>query len=195
MVIIPRASIISKNEVSSTVLCLQCSPSYTAVWIKNCLKNTSFKVATMKNMMVPHAPVIVWNCPISLLCQLCSTCYTAIQINSCLKSTFVIKIATMKKYGRFAWNDFRYAKEVITCNHQINAIHCQQRWMEHKGGLWQVPEECIGRTAVCQRHLSGWNEIEQWKNQAHSLNCYWVMLVWRHQLVTVVSQSAENSVI
>jgi len=32
-----------------------------------------------------------------------------------------------EQYGQFAWDNFRYAKEAITCNHQINAIHCQQR--------------------------------------------------------------------
>jgi len=30
----------------------------------------------------------------------------------------------------------RYVKEAITCNHQINAFRCQQRWMEQKGGHW-----------------------------------------------------------
>jgi len=59
---------------------------------------------------------------IALLCQLCSTHYTAVQIKNCLKSTSLIKVATMKNT-----DDFRYAKEAITCNHQINAFHCQQR--------------------------------------------------------------------
>jgi len=34
----------------------------------------------------------------------------------------VIKVATMKNT-----DDFCYAKEAITCNHQINAFHCQER--------------------------------------------------------------------
>ena len=44
--------------------------------------------------------------------------------------------------------------EAITCNHQINTFHCQQRRMEHKGGHWLVHEECIVRTAVCQKSTS-----------------------------------------
>jgi len=32
-----------------------------------------------------------------------------------------------------------------------------------------------------KRHLSGWSDVEQWKNQACSLSCYQVTLVWRHQ--------------
>ena len=61
-VMVARASIISESEVSITVLCLLCSPHYTAVRIKNCLKNTSvITVATMKNTMVPCAPVIIGN--------------------------------------------------------------------------------------------------------------------------------------
>jgi len=41
-----------------------------------------------------------------------------------------------EKYEWFAQDDFRYTKETIMSNHQSNAIHCQQRWTEHKGGLW-----------------------------------------------------------
>ena len=59
-VMVARASIISESEVSITVLCLLCSPCYTAVRIKNCLKSMSvIKVATMKNAMMPLALVIV----------------------------------------------------------------------------------------------------------------------------------------
>ena len=41
VVIVVCASIISESEVSITVLCLLCSPHYTAVRIKKCLKSTS----------------------------------------------------------------------------------------------------------------------------------------------------------
>jgi len=74
---------------------------------------------------------------IAFLCQLCSTRYAAVRIKKCLKNTSVIKVATMKNTDNFSLR-----KEAITCNHQINAIHCQQRW---------IPEECIGCTAVCQK--------------------------------------------
>ena len=40
VVMVPRTSIIFESEVSITALCLLCSPRYTAVWIKNCLKST-----------------------------------------------------------------------------------------------------------------------------------------------------------
>jgi len=35
-----------------------------------------------------------------------------------------------------------------------------------------------------KRHLSGWSDVEQWKNQVGSLGCYRVMLVWRYQAVS-----------
>jgi len=57
---------------------------------------------------------------IAFLCQLFSTRYRVVRIKNCLKSTSVIKVATMKNM-----DDFRYAKEAITCNRQINAFHCQ----------------------------------------------------------------------
>ena len=69
------------------------------------------------------------------------------------------------------------------CNHQINAFCCQQRRMEHKGGHWLVHEECIVRMWYAKRHILGWNNVEQWKIQPHSVSLYWVMLVWRRQSV------------
>jgi len=62
VVMVVRASIISESEVSITVLSLLYSPHYTAARTKNCSKSTSvISVATIKNTMMPHAPVIVWN--------------------------------------------------------------------------------------------------------------------------------------
>jgi len=60
VVMVPRASIMSESEVSITVLCLLCSPRWTAVRIKNCSKSMrAIKVTIMKNMMVLCAPFIV----------------------------------------------------------------------------------------------------------------------------------------
>jgi len=92
---IPCALIISESKVSITVLCLLCSPCYTAVRTKNCLKRMSvIKVATIKNTMVTCTSET--EVSIALLCQLCSTRYTAVQIKNCMESTSVIKVATMK---------------------------------------------------------------------------------------------------
>ena len=35
-----------------------------------------------------------------------------------------------------------------------------------------------------KRHLSGWSDVKQWKNQARSFSRYRVTLVWRHQAVS-----------
>ena len=119
VVMVPHASIISE-KVSITVLCLICTPRYTAVWNKNCSKRTSvIKVVTIKNTNGTKRPsyCLKQKVSIALLCQLCSTSYTAVQIKNCLKSTSVIKVDTMKNT-----DDFHYAKGAITCNHQINCF-------------------------------------------------------------------------
>ena len=36
---------------------------------------------------------------------------------------------------------------------------------------------------LMKRHVSGWSDAEQWRNQAHSPSGYWVMLVWKRQSV------------
>ena len=77
-----------------------------------------------RNMMVPRPLQLSSETEVSiaLLCQQCSTCYTAVRIKKCLKSTSVLKVATMK-----IRMISHHAREAITCNHQINAFHCQQR--------------------------------------------------------------------
>jgi len=99
-----RASIISDSEVSVTLLCLLCSPRYTAVRIKNCLKSMNvIKVATIKNTMVLCTQLSSeTEVSIALPCQLYSTCYTTVQIKNYLKSTSVIKVATMKSTDGFS---------------------------------------------------------------------------------------------
>jgi len=97
------ASIISASEVSIAVLCLPCSPHYTVVQIKNCLKSTPvIKIATMKIRWC-RMPQLSCETEVSiaLLCQLCSTRYTVERIKKCLKSTSVIKVATMKNKDDF----------------------------------------------------------------------------------------------
>ena len=44
---------------------------------------------------------------------------------------------------------------------------------------------------LAKRHISGQSDVEQWRNQAHSLSGYQLMVVWRHQSD---SQSVEKSV-
>jgi len=99
---VPCASIISESEVSITILCLLCSPCYTAAWIKNCSKSTSIiKVATTKNMMVPHAPVIVWNW--SIHCPSLSAMFDSLHssTNQELFEKHLCKSSHYEKYGRF----------------------------------------------------------------------------------------------
>ena len=132
-VMVARASIISKSEVSITVLCLLCSPRYTTVQIMNCSKTMSVTtVATMK-IWWSRAPQLSSETEVFIvfLCQLCSTRYTAVRIKNFSKSTFVIKVVTMKKYGQFLLQ-----KESIMWYHQIDTFYCQQRWRQHKGGHW-----------------------------------------------------------
>ena len=93
-------------------------------------------------------PVIVWNWSIHCLSLSAMLDLLHSSVNQeVFKKHLCNKVATMKNTDNFLLR----AKEAITCNHQINAFHCLQRWMEHKGGHWLVPVECIARTAVCQK--------------------------------------------
>jgi len=120
VVMVPHALIIS--DLLWFFICYVNSSCYTAVRIKNCSKSMStIKVASIGWCHTPQLSSET-EVPIVLFCQLCSTRYTAVQINSCLKSTSVIEVPSMKNT-----HNFHYTKEVISCNHQINAFHCKQR--------------------------------------------------------------------
>ena len=84
---------------------------------KKCICNQSIHYD--KNTMVPHAH---YHLKLKL-----SAMFNPLHSRNCLKST-KSRLPQWK-----IWMISRYAKEPITCNHQINAFHCQQRWMGHKG--------------------------------------------------------------
>ena len=91
------ASIISESVISITVLCLLCSPCYTAVQIKSCSKSTSVITVAIRWC---HAPVIIWNWSIHFpSLSVCLTRYTAVEIK---KSTSVIKVATIRNMYVFS---------------------------------------------------------------------------------------------
>jgi len=88
---------------------------------------SAITVATMKNTMVPRALVInVWNQSIH--------CLSLLDLLHSSMNQVVFEKHLCNKSSHYE-NSLR-AKEAMTCNHQINAFHCQQRWMEHKGGHW-----------------------------------------------------------
>ena len=187
---VARASIISESGLSITVLCFLCSPHYTAVWIKNCSKSTSvIRVTTTRNTMVLCAPQLLSETEVSIviLCQLCSACYTAVRIKKCLKSTSVLKVGTMQNT-----DDFLICKG----SHHVQPPNLHFSLLAKMNGTQsRTLKNALHVLQYAKRHLSGWSDVEQCKNQARSLSRYRVTLVWRHQAVSQsVSQSVENSV-
>jgi len=122
-------------SVSITILCLLCSPCYTAVRIKNCSKSTSeIEVATMKNTMVPHAPVIIWNW--SIHCPFLSAMFDSLHSSTnqeLFEKHLSNKSSHHEKYRRFLFMQRKPSRATIKLT---SVIHCQQRWMEHKGEHW-----------------------------------------------------------
>ena len=117
----------------------------------------------MKNMMVLRAPVIIWSIHYPSLSAMFDSLHSStnqelLEKHICNKSSHYEK----------------YAKEAIMCNHQINAFHCQQDISKDK---WNTKEN-TGKSLknvlhilrYAKRHLSGWSDNEQWKNQAASLS-------------------------
>ena len=55
----------------------------------------------------------------------------------------------------------RIAKEAITSNHQINAFHCQQRWVGHKEDMSKSMKKAMYVLWYTKKHLSAWCEVEK----------------------------------
>ena len=143
-----HASTISESEVSITALCLLCSPSYTAVWSKNCLKSTSvIKVAAVKNTIVPCAPIIIRNrsihCP--SLSAMFNLLYKAVRINckNCLKST---SVTTMEKYGWFL---------VRKGSHHMQPPNQRFSLSAKMNGRFDVTSGTFWHTAICAMYSPG----------------------------------------
>jgi len=92
-------------------------------------------------------------------------------------------------------------------SHQSHNVHTANRHLRSKGernGVQRRTKVSFGRTMMqalellrlAKRHISGWSDIEQWRNQACSYSHYRVSLVWRHQggrESVSTSQPIENS--
>jgi len=121
---------------------------------------------------------IVWKEDASLPAMLNLLCRSTNQ--QLFKRTFVIKVATMK-----IMDDLM---EAITC------LPLNRRWTKMNGTQRRAMKNALYVQRYGKRHLSGWSDVEQQKNQARSLSHCWVMRVWRHQVVSYSSQSVENFV-
>ena len=141
------ASIISKSEVSITILCLLCSPHYTAVQIKNCLKSTFIMKVVTVIWTVLHAPVIVWNW--SIHCPSLSAMFNSLH-SSMNQEPFEKYLCNQgshyEKYGRFPLHkESHHLQPLNQCFSLSAKINGTQ------GGHWKVHGECIARSTVCQK--------------------------------------------
>ena len=153
----------------------------------------SIKVATARNTIVPRTPQLSSETEVSiaLLYQLCSTYYTAVRIKKSLKSTSVLKVATMKNY---VWFLITQSKPLRATTKSTLFTVSKDEW-NTKEGTGKSLKNTLHALRCAKRHLSGWSNVEQWKNQARSLSRYRVMLDWRHQSVRQsVSQAVRQSV-
>ena len=136
------------------------------------LEKYACKVATMKIWWC-HVPQLLSETEVSiaLVCQL----FNLLHSKNCLKSTSVIRVAN----GQF----------LIT---QRKPSHATTKLMLFTTGKdeWNTKEDtgkslknALHILQYAKRHLSGWSDVKQRKNQACSHSHYWVTLVWRHQAV------------
>ena len=132
--------------------------------------------------MVLHNPVIVWNWSIYFpsLSAMFNTCCTAIQINNCLKST---KIAAMKNTDDLLGTISVSLRKPSRATSELILYTVSKYEWNTKEDSGKSLKNTFNVSQYAKRHLSGWSDAKQWKNQARSPSHYLVTLVWRHQLV------------
>ena len=82
-------------------------------------------------------------------------------------------------------------------SHKAHTTNCHLDAKGEKNGVQWWTKVSFGRTMMralellwlVKRHISGQNDIEQWRNQGCSYSPYWVTLVW----VALISQSVGRS--
>ena len=82
----------------------------------------------------------------TLCCQLCSTCYTAIRIKDCSSA---IKIATMKSVDNFHFE--RKQGKPSRARTKSTPFPVNKDEWDTNEDTGEIHEECIVRTAVCQK--------------------------------------------
>ena len=131
---------------------------------------------TTSKEIVSHAPTINYRLKsevsIMLHCQLCSTRYTALRIKNCLKSTSAIKVATMKNTDDFCYEG---KSSFATATSTLFTVS-KDEW-DTKEDTGKSMKNALYVLQYAKRHLSGQSDVEQQKNQAHSLSRYQVTLV------------------
>jgi len=179
------ASIMSESEVQVPIiiLCLLCSPHYTAVRIKNSSKSMAvIKVATMWKILWCCVPQLLSESEvsISLLCQLCSTSYTAGTNQELFEKHLCSKSSHYEKHRRFLIAQRKPSR--ATTKLMLFTVN-KDEW-NPKEDTGKSLKNALHVLRYAKTHLSGWSNVKQWKNQAGSLSHYQVMLVWRHQAVS-----------
>ena len=133
-------------------------------------------------ILTDHAFRIIWSrasiiseseVSIAVFCLLCSPRYTTVRIKKCLKSTSVLKVATMKKYGQFLVTQ-RKPSRATTKSTLFTVSKDEWNTKEDTG---KSLKNALHVPRYAKRHLSGWSDVEQWKNQAGILSRYQVTLV------------------
>ena len=125
-----------------------------------------------------RAPVIIWNWSIhypslSAMFNLLhgSTNQEAFEKHLCIKSSHY------EKYGWFLVTQRKPSR--VTTKLMLSTVSKDEWNTKEDTGKSQKNALHVQRYA--KRHLLGWSNVEQWKNQARSLSRYRVTLVWRHQ--------------
>ena len=112
-------------------------------------------------------------------------------------------LATIWKYRRFTDDSACPYNEVKGQLHFVLSTFFIEHFNHHLHSRGERNEEqrrtkiSFGRTMIralellrlAKRHVLGQSDVEQWRNHVHSFSSYWVMIVWRHQ---IISHSIKN---
>ena len=127
-----------------------------------------------------HAPVIIWNW--SIHCPSLSAMFDLLHSSmnqEVFEKHLCIKSSHYEKYWRFLITQRKpsHATTKLTL-----FIVSKDEW-NTKEDTGKSLNNALHVLWYAKRHLPGWSDVKQWKNQARSLSRYRVTPVWRHQAV------------
>jgi len=86
-------------------------------------------------------------------------------------------INAITKSSMKPWNGASYVPQIVTYA-VVDKRNQEQR--RTKVSVGRTMMRALELQRLAKRHISGWSNVEQWRNQTHS---YRVTLVWRYQSV------------
>ena len=150
--------------------------------IKNCSHYEKYEWCHTPQLKVHHPSIIIWKWGIHYVSL--STIFNLLHSNTnwdLIKKHLYNQGSHYEKYRWFPLHMQGRKPSRATTKSTLFAVS-KDEWNTNEDTGWCMKNALYVLRYAYQMYILDWSDVENWKNQARSVSCYRVMLVWRHQL-------------